>query len=71
LVRRIVGVGQAHGLHRAKAQGLAAAFGHDLDRQAAVEIARRLALLELGLFGGEQRVDEGLVLARFVIGQLR
>ncbi len=57
-----MGVGEAHRLHRAKAQRFAAAFGHHLDRQAAVEIPRRLALMELGLLGRQQRVDEGLVL---------
>jgi hypothetical protein len=62
LFTRIVRVGQAHGLHRAMAQRLAPAFGHHLDGQAAVEIAGRFPGLELGLLGGEQRVDEGLVL---------
>jgi hypothetical protein len=54
-------IGQAHGFHRPVAQGFAAAFGHHLDRQAAVEIASGLTLVELGLVGGQQRVDEGLV----------
>ena len=44
------------------AQGLAAAFGHDLDRQAAVEIGHVLPVLELGLGAVQQGVDEGLVL---------
>jgi hypothetical protein len=44
------------------AQGLAAALGHHLDRQAAVEIGHVLPLLELGLGAFEQGVDEGLVL---------
>ena len=61
---RPVRVGQPHRLHRAEAQRLAPAFGHHLDRQAAVEIACRLAFVELGLVGGEKRVDEGLVLRR-------
>ena len=39
--QRIVRVGQADRLHRPVAQGLAAALGHHLDRQAAVEIGRR------------------------------
>jgi hypothetical protein len=51
------------------AQRLAPAFGHHLDRQAAVEIAGGLAFVELGLVGGEEGVDEGLVLVA-VIGQL-
>jgi len=58
----IMGVGQADGLHRAKAQRFASAFGHHLDREAAVEIARRLAFLEFGFIRGQQRVDERLVL---------
>ena len=62
LLVRLVCIGQAHRLHRAVAQRLAAAFGHDLDGQAAVEIARRLALVEFGLLGGEEGVDEGLIL---------
>ena len=57
----LVGVGQAHGLHRAVAQGLAATLCHDLDGQAAVEVSRGFALVELGLVGGQQGVDEGLV----------
>ena len=59
---RLMGVGQADRLHRPVAQGLAAALGHHLDRQAAVEIGRALELAELGLLRREQRVDEGLVL---------
>ena len=55
-------IGQAHGFHRAMAQGLAAAFGHHFDRQAAVEIAGRFALVEFGFVGGQQRVDESVVL---------
>ena len=58
---RLVGVRQPDRLHRAVAQGVAAALGHDLDGQAAVEIARRLALAELGLLGGQKGVDEGVV----------
>ena len=54
-------VGEADRLHRTVAQGLAAALGHHLDRQAAVEIGRALEFAEFGLFRGEQRVDEGLV----------
>ena len=54
LVLGRVGVGQADGFHRAKAQGFAAAFGHHLDGQAAVEIFRGLALVELCLVGGQR-----------------
>ena len=58
-----VRVGQADRLQRAEAQGLAAALGHHLDRQAALEVGGvLLPVLELGLVGREQRVDEGLVL---------
>ena len=49
LGRRIVGIGQAHRLHRAVPQRLGAALRHDFDRQAAVEIGRALPFLELGL----------------------
>ncbi len=62
LDRRVVLVGQADGLHRAVAQGLAAALGHDLDRQAAVEIGDVLPLLEVSLGAVQQGVDEGFVL---------
>ena len=61
LVLGAVCVGEADRLHRAVAQGLATPFGHHLDRQAAIEIAGRLALVKLGLFGGHERVDKGLV----------
>ena len=44
------------------AQRLAAAPGHDLDRQAAVEIRSAFPLAELGLVAGQKRVDEGVVL---------
>ena len=55
-------IGQADGLHRAVAQGLAAALGHDLDGQAAVEIGDVLPRLELRLRAVQQGVDESLVL---------
>ena len=61
---RIVGVGEAERLHRPVAQGLAAALGHHLDRQAAVEIGRALEFAKFGLLRREQRVDEGFVLRR-------
>ena len=60
---RLVRIGEADRLHGAEAQRLAAALGHHLDGQAAVEVGRGgLPLLERGLLGGEQRVEEGLVL---------
>ncbi len=55
-------VGQADRLHRPEAQGLGAARGHHLDRQAALEVGGALPLLELGLLAGQQGGDEGLVL---------
>ena len=64
LRRRIVRVGEADRLHRPVAQGLAAALGHHLDRQAAVEIGRALELAELRLFRRQKRVDERVVLRR-------
>ena len=56
-------VGQPERLHRPVAQRLASALGHDLDRQAAVEIGRiRFELAECDLFAAQQRIDEGVVL---------
>jgi hypothetical protein len=69
LDQRVARIGQADRLHRTVAQGLAAALGHHLDRQAAVEIGDVLPLLELGLGAFEQGVDEGLVLG-LVHGQV-
>ena len=63
LYGRIVRIGQPDRLHRPMPQRLAAALGHHLDRQAAVEIGRvGLPVLEVDLFAFEQRVDEGVVL---------
>ena len=62
LTLRIVRVGEPDRLHRPVAQGLAAALGHDFDREAAVEIGRGLEFAEFGLLRREKRVDEGLVL---------
>ena len=62
LHRGIVRIGEADRLHRAVAQGLAAALRHHLDRQAAVEIGGVLEILEGDFFAFEQGVDEGLVL---------
>ena len=63
LYRRIVRIGEADRLHRPVAQRLAAALGHHLDRQAAVEIGRvGLPFLEVDLLARDQRVDEGVIL---------
>jgi hypothetical protein len=44
-------------------QSFRAALGHDFNRQAALEIRRRLLpLLELGFLGSEESGDEGVVL---------
>ena len=67
--RRIVRVGEPDRLHRAVAQRLAAALGHHLDRQAAVEIGRvGFPVLEVGLFARKQRVDEGVDIAPWSSG---
>jgi len=58
----LMAVGQPHRLHRAMPQGLAAALGHDLDRQAAVEIGRAFPFLEAGGVARDQGVDKGVVL---------
>src|SRR5262245_167185 len=59
-----MGVGEADGFHGAKTQGVAAALGHHLDRQAALKVGRGgLPGLEARFFGGEERGDEGVVLA--------
>ncbi len=62
LLARLARIGQAERLHRAVTQGFAAALGHDFDRQAAVEIGRRLETAERDLLAGDERVDEGVVL---------
>src|SRR4051794_23031956 len=49
LVLRSVRIGQAERLHRSVPQRLASALGHYLDRQAAVEIGRRLPLVKADL----------------------
>ena len=60
---RVVRIGQAHRLHRAKAQRLAPALGHHFDGKAAFEIGRVLfPVLELSLRRRDQRVEEGIVL---------
>ncbi len=62
LDRRLMDVGQSERLHRPVAQGLAAALGHDLDRQAAVEIGRALEFAEFCLLRRQHGVNESLVL---------
>ena len=56
------GVGKTHGLHRPVAERLGPAFGHHLDRQAALEVDPLLEVLHRHRLGGEQRHDERLVL---------
>ena len=58
LHRRVARIGEADRLQRPPAQRLAAALGHHLDRQAAVEIGHVLPLVEDVLLAGQQRVDE-------------
>ena len=59
---RLMRIGQAHRFHRTVAQGFASTLGHHLDRQAAIEIAGGFTFVKLGLVGGQQGVDERLVL---------
>ncbi len=62
LLRRLVRIGQPDRLHRPVAQGIAAALGHHLDRQAAIEVgSRRLPFAECDRLGRAQRIDERLV----------
>ena len=62
LLVRLVRIGEPDRLHRPVAQRLAAALGHHLDRQAAVEIGDLLPVVMLVRLAGEERVDEGVVL---------
>ncbi len=58
-----VRVGEANWLHRPKAQCFDAAFGHDLDRQATLEIGRILfPFLEFSFRSFEQGIDEARIL---------
>ncbi len=62
---------QAHRLHGSETQGIAAAPGDFLDRQARLEVSRMVLLDMRGhARGGEQGVDEGLVLI-FVEGAIQ
>ena len=58
----IMGVGQAYGLHRTKSQGFATPFCHHFDRKTAVKVAGGFAFFKFGFIGGQERVDERLVL---------
>ena len=55
-------IGEADRFHRAKAQRLAPALRHHLDRQAALEIRRPLELFEFGFWRREDRVEKSLEL---------
>ena len=54
----LVGVGQPHGLHRAMAQRFDAAFGHDFDGEATVEIRDVFPVFEGGFFASDQRLHK-------------
>ena len=58
----LVFIGQADRLHRAKTQGLATAFGHDLDWQATIEITGGFTFAKLCFVRRQQGVDKGFVL---------
>ena len=61
--QRIMRVGEPYRLHWPVTQRLAAALGHDLDRQAAVEIGGvGFPFLEVGLLTRDQGVHESIVL---------
>ncbi len=62
-------IAQAHRLHRAEAQGVAAAARDLFDRQAALEVVQVLPVLGVDRLRLEQRVEKAVVLFR-VIGQL-
>ena len=64
LLVRPVRIGEPDRLHRPPAQRVAAALRHHLDRQAAVEIGGLLPVVERHAVAGEERVEEGVVLAR-------
>ena len=55
-------IAQADGLHGAEAQRVAAAAGEHLDGQAAFEVVELLPLFGFGGFGGEQGIEEAVVL---------
>ncbi len=55
----LVPVGKADRLHRPVSEGLGPAFGHHLDRQAALEIWDLLPVVMLVRLAGEERFHEG------------
>jgi hypothetical protein len=55
-------IGETHGLHATKGQGLTAPFSQDLDRKTALEVTHLLELPELDLLGAQDGIDEGLIL---------
>src|SRR5260370_14575935 len=55
-------IGEAERFERPVPERLAAALGHDFDRQAALEIRGRYPFVERKCFAGDQRVGERLVL---------
>ncbi len=59
---RVMLIGKAHWLHRPMAQCFGAAFGHDFNRQAAVEIGRTFPFLELSRIAFDQCCDKSLIL---------
>ena len=61
LDRRVARIGEPDRLHRPVAQRFAAALGHHLDRQAAVEIGDPLPVVVLVRLAGKKRIDEGVV----------
>ena len=63
LVVRLVRIGEPEWFHRAMTQSLRAAFGHDFDRQAAIEVGCiRLPFMEARLVAGKQRRNKGVIL---------
>ena len=66
-----VRVGQADRLHRAEAQGLAAALGHHLDRQAALEVGRSRSQSLNSVFSAARSASTKASYWSRSIGQLR
>ena len=62
--RRLAGarIAQAHRLHGAEAQRIAAAAGKHFDRQAALKVIQLLPLLGFGGFGCKQRIQKAVEL---------
>ena len=55
-------IAEAHRLHRPESERLAPARGHLLHRHAALEVRHLVELMAVILVGGEERVEEGVVL---------